>query len=102
MNLGINIGSTTIKLALLDKTNGLIYTSYQRHFSKINEKLLTCLKTVKHKFPNIESLAVSMTGSAGMGLSQGLGIDFVQEVFATKVAVNTLMPEVDTVIELGG
>ncbi|MFI3228185.1 MAG: acyl-CoA dehydratase activase [Clostridia bacterium] len=102
MKLGIDIGSTTIKLALISQTNEVIYKSYERHHSKIHEKLHACLEKLKNKFSNIGPIAVSITGSAGMGLADGLGIGFVQEVFATKVAANTLMPHTDTVIELGG
>ncbi|WP_317854419.1 acyl-CoA dehydratase activase [Chakrabartyella piscis] len=102
MKLGIDIGSTTIKLVLISETNEVIYKSYERHHSKINEKLFACLNMVKRKYSDIGPIAVSITGSAGMGLADRLGIGFVQEVFATKVATSTLMPHTDTVIELGG
>ena len=102
MKLGIDIGSTTIKLALITDTNELLYKSYERHFSRINEKLLSCIQTVRSQFPNIGNCSVAITGSAGMGLANGLDIGFVQEVFATKVAANILMPEIDAIIELGG
>ncbi len=102
MKLGIDIGSTTIKLVLISEQNEVIYKSYERHHSKINEKLYACLSNMKSKFSNMAPIMVSITGSAGMGLADGLGIGFVQEVFATKVATNTLIPNADTVIELGG
>ncbi|ONI38427.1 2-hydroxyglutaryl-CoA dehydratase [Candidatus Epulonipiscium fishelsonii] len=102
MKLGIDIGSTTIKLALISEANELLYNSYQRHNSKINEHLLSCLNDIKEKFPAMPELAVAITGSAGMGLAEGLDIGFVQEVFATKIATNILRPNTDVVIELGG
>ncbi len=102
MKLGIDIGSTTIKFAVLTEQNELLYKSYERHYSKITEKLLECLRDVKKKFPDISNLSVAITGSAGMGLAEDLNISFVQEVFATKVAADLLSPDTDVIIELGG
>lgn len=102
MKIGIDIGSTTIKFAVVGEDHEILYTSYERHYSKIYEKLLECLIKVKNKFPQITEVPVAVTGSAGMGISEGTGIGFVQEVFATKVATNALMPDTDVVIELGG
>ncbi len=102
MKLGIDIGSTTIKLALISDDKELLYNSYERHHSKISEKLLKCLNDVMNEFPEISEIPVAITGSAGMGLADDLGIGFVQEVFATKIATDTYKPNTDVVIELGG
>ncbi len=102
MKLGIDIGSTTIKFVLLSDENSLMYQSYERHFSKIGEKLLEYIKDIKQKIPEAEKLSVAITGSAGMGIAQDLEIGFVQEVFGAKVAANTYMPDTDVIIELGG
>ncbi|MDO4198207.1 MAG: acyl-CoA dehydratase activase [Erysipelotrichaceae bacterium] len=101
MRLGLDIGSTTIKCALLDDENQLLFSSYERHYSHIIEKTIDILRTVKEKCAD-ENIFLSVSGSAGMGLANNAGVDFVQEVYATRVAVKKLSPETDCVIELGG
>lgn len=102
MKLGLDIGSTTIKCVVLDGENKLIYSTYERHYSQITEKIAEILETVRKKVGGVEKASVAMSGSAGMGVAQACGIDFVQEVYATRVAANTLLPGTDVVIELGG
>ncbi len=102
MRLGIDIGSTTVKLALIDNKNTLLYSSYDRHNSKVAEKLLECLTEIRALFSDLRHVKVAVTGSAGMGISEQLGINFVQEVFATKIAADTYAPDTDVIIELGG
>lgn len=102
MKLGLDIGSTTIKCVVLDDNNKLIYSTYERHFSQITEKIGEILDTVRKEIPQAENAKVAMSGSAGMGVAENCGIDFVQEVYATRVAANTFIPGTDVVIELGG
>ncbi len=102
MKLGLDIGSTTIKCVVLDDDNNLIYSTYQRHFSQITEKIGEILNTVREAVPEAEDAFVAMSGSAGMGVAESCDIDFVQEVYATRVAANTFIPGTDVVIELGG
>lgn len=102
MKLGIDIGSTTIKFALIENNKDILYTSYKRHFSKINENLIIGLEELKNKFPEIKNITIAITGSAGLGIAENIGISFTQEVFATKVATGELSPSTDVVIELGG
>lgn len=102
MKLGLDIGSTTIKCVVLDDNNKLIYSTYERHFSQIIEKTAEILETVRNKVPGVEKADVAMSGSAGMGVAETCGIEFVQEVYATRVAANTFLPGTDVVIELGG
>ncbi len=102
MKLGLDIGSTTIKCAVLDDNNKLIYSTYQRHYSQITEKIGEILSTVKNEVDGVENATVALSGSAGMGVAESCGIDFVQEVYATRVAANTFIPGTDVVIELGG
>ncbi len=102
MRLGLDIGSTTIKCVVLDDENNLIYSTYERHFSQITEKIAEILCRVRDKVPSVENAYVAMSGSAGMGVSQACSIDFVQEVYATRIAANTFLPGTDVVIELGG
>ena len=98
---GIDIGSTTIKTVVLNDLDEIIYKKYARHFSEILGALkenLTELKNIvgenKFKF--------ALTGSAGMGMGERLGVPFVQEVVACASAVEKLIPAADTVVELGG
>ena len=102
MKLGLDIGSTTIKCVVLDEENKLIYSTYERHYSQITDKIAEILATVRNNVEGVENADVAMSGSAGMGVAQSCGIDFVQEVYATRVAANTFIPGTDVVIELGG
>ncbi len=102
MKLGLDIGSTTIKCVVLDDENKLLYSTYERHYSQITEKIGEILQTVRTKMPEVVNAKVAMSGSAGMGVAESCNIDFVQEVYATRVAANTFIPGTDVVIELGG
>lgn len=102
MKLGLDIGSTTIKCVVLDDKNKLIYSTYERHFSQITEKIGEILTKVREAMPEAVNAKVAMSGSAGMGVAESCKIDFVQEVYATRVAANTFIPGTDVVIELGG
>lgn len=99
--LGLDIGSTTIKCVVLSEDNKVIYSSYQRHFSQISTVLGRQLREIASR-TKTETMLVTISGSAGMGLAQDLGIPFVQEVYSTRKAVNEWMPGTDVVIELGG
>ncbi len=99
--MGIDIGSTTIKCVVFDEKNALLYSSYERHKSRICEKMSDLLRTVHAKFPG-EHMLLSVSGSAGMGMANDLELPFVQEVYATRLAVKERYPETDAVIELGG
>lgn len=102
MKLGLDIGSTTIKCVVLDDNNNLIYSTYERHYSQITEKIAELLGRVRREIDGVENAFVALSGSAGMGVAQDCRIDFVQEVYATRVAANTFIPGTDVVIELGG
>ena len=100
MKLGIDIGSTTVKLVLLDEQDRLIYKRYERHlsdvFHKVEELLIQFGKEWK------EACYVSITGSGGMELAQHLKLPFIQEVVACSTAVQRWIPQTDVAIELGG
>lgn len=98
--MGLDIGSTTIKIVILDESE-IIYRLYRRHNSDIKGELANCFEEVCNKFPGIE-VAVKVTGSGGLSASKWLGIEFVQEVIAETVAVNKYYPNTDVIIELGG
>ena len=99
--LGLDIGSTTLKYVLLDEENGLLSCDYQRHGAKIGEKLGEILGRFETDYPG-EDLLLTVSGSAGLGLSENLALPFVQEVFAEKLAAERFCPGTDVVIELGG
>ena len=100
LTLGIDIGSTTAKIALMDG-DAVIYQYYDRHFSKVREKSIEIVSSLKEIIGD-KHFKVSISGSAGFGICKASGIDFVQEVFATAEAVRFLEPDTDVVIELGG
>lgn len=101
MFFGIDIGSTTVKIVVLDNNENIIHKSYQRHFSKVREKTVELLYDLKDMFSG-ENIHIAITGSAGMGVSKACKIDFVQEVFATAGAIESYYPQADAVVELGG
>ena len=100
-NVGIDIGSTTIKLVVLDQEKKLVYQNYARHFSEIGAALSANLETLK-RIVGEQSFTFALTGSAGMGIAQRIGLPFVQEVIACASAVKQMIPRTDTVVELGG
>ena len=102
MKLGLDIGSTTIKCVVLDDENKLIYSTYERHYSRITEKIAEILALVRTRIDGVENASVALSGSAGMGVAESVGVDFIQEVYATRVAANTFIPGTDVIIELGG
>ncbi|MFI3251919.1 MAG: acyl-CoA dehydratase activase [bacterium] len=102
IRIGLDVGSTTIKCVVVDKDNKILFSDYQRHFAQIAEKIKEFFSVITEKFSNEKEISIRISGSAGMGLANELGIPFVQEVYATRLAVKTLLPETDTVIELGG
>lgn len=99
--IGIDIGSTTVKVVILDEKDQIVYKAYERHLSKVREKADELLKSVAETFGE-SNIRVAITGSAGLGVAKSCGIDFVQEVFATAGAVDKYLPGTDAVIELGG
>jgi predicted CoA-substrate-specific enzyme activase len=100
-HLGIDVGSTTVKLAVLDADNATVFSSYQRHHTDIRATI-TEIVTEAAGHLGDEALTVAITGSGGLLLAQWLGLDFVQEVIASKTAVDVFIPITDVAIELGG
>ena len=98
--LGIDVGSTTVKVVAIDGGGKVIYSSYVRHFAKVKETVLEELNKVIKKYPG--KYRASITGSAGLGLSQRSGIAFVQEVQAAFTAIRKFYPDADAAVELGG
>lgn len=101
MRIGIDIGSTTVKVVLLDDRDQIVHKTYERHMSKVREKTAEMLRELSPRL-NGERVQVAITGSAGLGVAKAAGLEFVQEVFATAGAVERFLPDTDAVVELGG
>ncbi len=101
LRVGIDIGSTTVKVVVLDEDNRLLFRSYERHYSKARERACETLRSIEDMLKG-KDVRLVITGSAGLGVAKAAGLDFVQEVYATAAAVNQFIPDTDAVIELGG
>ncbi len=101
LRIGIDIGSTTVKVVVLDEQNKLLFRSYERHYSKTRERACETLKSISGQLSG-QRVKLVITGSAGLGVAKAAGLVVVQEVYATAAAVNTYIPDTDAVIELGG
>ena len=99
--LGIDIGSTTVKIAILDEEHHILFSDYQRHFANIRETLLNLLTEASGKLGNI-TLHPMITGSGGLTLANHLKVPFVQEVISVATALKEIAPKTDVAIELGG
>lgn len=101
LKVGIDIGSTTIKCAVINDFDELIYKDYQRHKSSITSSLITLLKGIQNEF-NGSNMVFNITGSAGMLLSKDLNVQFTQEVISATKAIKKQDKHIDVCIELGG
>ena len=99
--LGIDIGSTTVKIAILNEENQLLFADYERHFANIQETLAHLLGEAHEKLGEL-TLQPVITGSGGLALANHLGIPFTQEVIAVSTSLKALAPQTDVAIELGG
>ncbi len=101
LHIGIDVGSTTVKLAILDDAHEIRYAVYRRHHADVRATIVEVLSEAARDFGD-KRMTIAITGSGGLLLSQWLGIEFVQEVIASKTAVETFIPKTDVAIELGG
>ena len=99
--LGIDIGSTTVKIAIIDEANTVLFADYERHYANIQETLAALLKKAYAKLGPME-LYPMVTGSGGLTLSRHLDIPFVQEVVSVASSLQDYAPQTDVAIELGG
>ena len=102
MVIGLDVGSTTIKCVVLDDNDQIVYQTYERHFSQITAKTVEMLCKIAELFPAEQSWRLAIAGSAGMGMAEYAQVQFVQEVYAAKVAAEHNAPGTDCIIELGG
>ena len=99
--LGIDIGSTTVKIAILDENDNLVFSDYERHFANIQETLADLLQKAEDQLGEL-TLCPVITGSGGLTLANHLEVPFVQEVIAVSTSLQKLAPKTDVAIELGG
>ena len=100
-HLGIDIGSTTVKVAVIDENNKFLYSEYKRHFAKIKETLRELLENAIESIGDME-VSANITGSGGLALSNVIDVPFEQEVVCVSSALKTYAPKTDVAIELGG
>ena len=99
--LGIDIGSTTVKIAILDQDKNILFSDYERHFANIQETLASLLEKAHAQLGDVEVWPM-ITGSGGLTLAKHMEVPFVQEVIAVSTALQTEAPQTDVAIELGG
>lgn len=99
--MGIDIGSTTVKIVILNENDEIIYKCYDRHLAQVRAKTAGLIELAQDIIGGNE-IKITVTGSAGQGVAQTCGFEFVQEVFVTGEMVKKYYPETDCVIELGG
>ena len=97
--IGLDVGSTTIKTAVIDENGKSLYTSYDRHYSDIKSTICTVLSRAIKSY---DKFALAVTGSGGISVSKWLDIPFVQEVIAGIESIKKYIPQTDVAIELGG
>ena len=101
IHIGMDVGSTTVKIAVMNEKLEEIYTSYERHYSDTKNTVCKVLEELVEKYKNNE-FTIALTGSGAMSTAQFLDVPFIQEVVACKRAVEKYIPQTDVVIELGG
>ena len=101
IHIGLDVGSTTVKVVVMDEKLNTIYTAYKRHFSDTRNTIYDLLQELIEKYPN-EEITIALTGSGALSVSEFLDITFIQEVIACKRAIERYIPRTDVAIELGG
>jgi predicted CoA-substrate-specific enzyme activase len=101
LHAGLDIGSTTVKLIIINSNKEILYSRYLRHMANVKESVADLLEEAFRQFPE-SHLTITAAGSAGISIAQWLEIPFVQEVIAGTKAIETFIPETDVAIELGG
>ena len=101
LHVGLDVGSTTVKIIVMDDNQNLIYENYQRHFSDTKNTVCQVLSDFANKYHDYV-YTIALTGSGAMSAAKFLDLPFIQEVVACKRAVEKYIPQTDVVIELGG
>ena len=101
LHVGLDVGSTTVKIIVMNSNEETIYENYRRHFSDTKNTVCQVLSELAEKYPN-NTFTLALTGSGAMSAAKFLGVNFIQEVVSCKRAVEKYIPQTDVVIELGG
>ncbi|MDR1604576.1 MAG: 2-hydroxyacyl-CoA dehydratase [Gracilibacteraceae bacterium] len=101
LRMGLDVGSTTVKTALLDETGELVFSRYERHFSDVGQTVREMLDSVYNFAPDAVA-SLQVTGSSGLAVARRMELPFIQEVVACGEAVEYWIPHTDVAIELGG
>lgn len=101
LHIGLDVGSTTVKIIVLDNKENVIYHNYRRHYSDIQSAVTSIIREAANEIPN-QKITIMITGSGGLSAAKILGASFIQEVIACSEAVERHLPQTDVVIELGG
>ena len=100
LHVGLDVGSTTVKLVVLNSSFQLLYGSYKRHFSDVKKTVQEIVMEGYKNFKN-DRITIMVTGSGGLSVTQWLDISFIQEVVASTKSIQTLIPRTQVAIELG-
>ena len=101
LHVGLDVGSTTVKIIVMDDNRNTVYKDYTRHYSDTKNTVCNVLEDLLLKYPS-NNFTLALTGSGAMSAAKFLGVDFIQEVVSCKRAVEKYIPRTDVVIELGG
>ena len=101
LHVGVDVGSTTVKIVVLDSNKEVIFQDYQRHYSDTKNTICTVLENLINKYPDY-NYTIALTGSGAMSAANFLELPFIQEVVSCKRSVEKFIPKTDVVIELGG
>ena len=101
LHVGLDVGSTTVKIVVMNENKEIIYKDYRRHFSDTKNTVCDVLNELNEKYTN-SKFTLALTGSGAMSAAKFLGVNFIQEVVSCKRAVEKYIPQTDVVIELGG
>ena len=101
LHVGLDVGSTTVKIVVFDDDLNSLYTNYERHFSDTKNTVCKVLDSLANKFPDSD-FTIALTGSGAMSAATFLDLPFIQEVVSCKRAVEKYIPQTNVVIELGG
>ena len=99
IHIGLDVGSTTVKIVVIDNNRELLYNRYERHYSDIRKTVLNLIKDTYQQFKDA-TITIMVTGSGGISVSKWLGIPFIQEVVSCAKTVEKVIPMTDVAIEL--
>ena len=101
LKVGIDVGSTTVKIVVLNEQQEILFSKYERHYSDTRKTIISLLNELINKYSN-DKFLITMTGSGSLEISNHLDLNFIQEVIACKNAVKIYESRTDVAIELGG